>query len=141
MTKLLDRVDTLIRDLEQLFADGTYHAGGWRTTSVDPFFERFLNGLHPSEWAAAFDEFAREVASTFLTGKRDFENSDLLINTAENYALALQHEDYRYPGFFESAYRAFDAGEWDHHRTSADPIAEFTVPMLQKLLVGLSGTE
>ena len=131
-----DRVVRLIHELEQVFADGTYHAGGWRTTSLDPHFDRFLNGLNPSEWGAAFDEFAQEIACAFLAGGRDFKISDVLINTAEYHAIKLHHEGYRYPDFFEGVYRAFDAGEWDHHGTSPNPVVEFTVPILQDLLVG-----
>jgi len=83
--------------------------------------------------SAALDSMSLEVARRFVAGDLSFTAGDDLMNSAWSYwtvAHGLKHE---FPAMLSEVYFAFDDGE-DPPADGSDPVREFTLPMLERLL-------
>ena len=108
--------------------------------------ESSLDGLEEArakEWCKAlnvsaselYDLIAEKLARDFHASKIDFDLCDTIVNDV--YAL-IMHTKGRLPDLFNSVYKAFDEGEYDHGGANdEDPIEAYTQPMIAKIVKSL----
>ena len=128
---LADRLWQIIE--EEQAAQGSLDWGD-KDRKFKGLVDEFLTKIDTPNLASFLNFFALDVAESFQSKERSFEQCDAAINVVYSSALFIDRDGYTYPALFDRVYDAFDAGEHNHFGKSEFPVEDFTIPLINKIL-------